>query len=166
MALPEKNDYNSLGGEKTDYSPVADPSTDLSAEELNETRVDVAAMTQTAIRAWCGFTVTQDGYFTPEIGNTEQDYGAVYGRASLYKPSVLRNSQGNYTVTFPSAITDARGNSKSLNIQCCFGNSESIAQSVSAKRESANTVRVAVFDITDGSYTEPGLNEKIFVFIL
>lgn len=162
MSLPEKNDYDSLGGEKTDYSPVADPSTDLSAEELNETRADVAAMTQTAIRAWCAFTV--DGYASPSIGDTEQDYGAVYGRSSSYKPSVSRVTAGEYTITFPTSVVDARGNTKSLNIQCGFGNSETMEELVNVKRASANTLTVYIWDTTDGSRRDP--NGKIIVFIL
>lgn len=160
MSLPEKNDYDSLGGEKTDYSPVADPETDLSAEELNETRCDVAAMTQTAIRAWCSFTVTAT---VPAIGSTEQDYGAVYGRATDYKPSIVRNSAGVYTITFPSSVVDARGNSKSINIQCGFGCSVTGDESVAVARASANTVVVRVVSIASGSATDAAGRVNVFI---
>lgn len=50
MSLPNKQSYDNLGGELSDYSPVTDPTTDLSAEASNETRVDVAAMTRTIPR--------------------------------------------------------------------------------------------------------------------
>lgn len=160
MSLPEKNDYDSLGGEKIDYSPVADPDTDLSAEELNETRADVAAMTQTAIRAWCSFTVTAT---VPAIGSTEQDYGAVYGRSASYKPSIVRNSAGVFTVTFPTSIVDARGNTKSLNIQCGFGCSETADESVAVQRTSANTVVARIVSIASGAATDAAGRVNVFI---
>lgn len=164
MSLPEKNDYNSLGGELIDYSPVEDPSTDLAAEASNEMRCDIAAMTQTAIRAWVGFSV--DGYGDPVVGNTEQDYGAVYGRAIEYKPEILKSAPGTYTIIFPETIIDARGFEKSLNIQCGFGNCESTEQLTSVKRIASNMLNLFLWNTTDGSFTDPSLGDKVFVFIL
>ena len=161
MSLPDKNDYSVLGGELADYSAVADPTTDLPAEASNEMRADVAAMTRTAIRAWCGFTI--DGYAAPSISNT--DYDAVYGNAMDYKPVVTRNSTGNYTIDFPTTVTDARGITHDLNLQCGFINSESSGLVGNAIKTDANTFNVLIYDLS-GAASDPGTDKRILLFVL
>lgn len=159
MSLPNKNDYDTLGGEKDNYEEVTDPSTDLSAEASNETRADVAAMTRTAIRAWVGFTVNGTDV---EVSNT--DFDAVYGNAIAYKPTGVRNGVGDYTFTFPEEIEDARGNTISLNLQCGFGNCEEPGFVVNIVKLTANTFRVYNYSISDGAPADS--SNKTFLFVL
>ena len=102
MSLPNANSFNNLGGELVDYSPVTNPTTDLSAEASNEMRSDVAAMTRTVTKAWVAFTVSGSSV----IGVANSDFDAVYGNAQIYKPTGVYNSVGAYTITFPASIID------------------------------------------------------------
>lgn len=153
MSLPEKNDYNALGGELIDYSPVEDPSTDLSAEASNEMRSDIAGITQICMRAWCGFSV--DGYGDAIIGDTEQDYGAVYGRALAYKPTILKTAPGFYTIIFPASVVDPRGNSKNINIQFPFGYCADGGYLTNVARLDASSVIVTVRDTVSNIPADP-----------
>ena len=117
MSLPNKQSYDNLGGELSDYSPVTDPTTDLSAEASNETRVDVAAMTRTIPRVYCSITC---GGTSVTISNT--DYDAVFGVDISYKPSITRVSTGIYELTWPEEIVDARGITQILNLRAAWTN--------------------------------------------
>lgn len=165
MSLPNSNSYNNLGGELSDYSPVTDPTTDLSAEASNEMRSDVAAMTRTATRAWVSFQVSGTS-----IVVDSSDYDAVYGNANLYKPTGSYDAPGDYTITFPASIVDARSNTISVNIQAAWVNMQSSSPDMyfaKATVLSSNTVKVYLFDLNSG-LTDPGnpATDKISLFVL
>lgn len=161
MALPNKQSYANLGGELRDYSPVTDPSTDLSAEASNELRADNAAMTRTAVKAIVKFTT--DGT-TVTVDNLDHD--AVYGNASLYKPTGVRNSAGDFTITFPSSVSDARSKTQTINFFAAWANCESLSDAVVAKAKlvGANSVRITVLD--SSGPVDPSSTDKIIVFVI
>ncbi|KYF87779.1 hypothetical protein BE20_24860 [Sorangium cellulosum] len=137
MALPDKNDFAALGGELVDYSPPEDPTTDLSAEASNEARADTAAMTRMIERAFVSFT-------TNGSTATVTDHDAVWGNALAYKPTISRTGAGNYLVTWPTTVTDARGVTRSLNLRFGVGNVGESLFSASVIRVSANSMRIRI----------------------
>lgn len=166
MSLPNIQSYDNLGGELADYNPVTDPTTDLSAEASNEMRSDVSAMTRTATRAWVAFRV--DG--TSAIVVDNDDHDSVYGNAEIYKPVGVYNSTGNYTITFPASIVDARGVTQSLNLRqawTCFDSISNHFLLSSARVTSANTVDVFLYDFTGPNITDPPdpATDKIVLFV-
>lgn len=163
MSLPEKNSFNNLGGELQDYSPVTDPTTDLSAAADNETRADVAAMTRTATRAWVAFTVNGS-----VINVAGTDYDAVYGNDVINKPTIVKNSPGDYTITFPVQITDALGIIRFLNLQMGWANIEdNQGYFANAKKISSNTFRVFVWSTQDGQLADPfTINDRVNLMVV
>jgi len=117
MALPDKNIYNNLGGELTDYQPAEDPTTDLAAAADDDARSDVAAMTRIIVRAYVVFTVSGSTC-------TVVDQDSVWGNSLAVLPTIVRNSAGNYTITWPATVMDARGLSHALNLRRGHGNVE------------------------------------------
>ena len=133
MALPDKATFATLGGEITDYSDVEDPTTDLAGAFNSETRADVAAMTRMIPRAFVAFT-------TNGTTCTVVDHDAVWGGDLAVKPTVAYVSDGLYTVTWPTTITDARGVVRALNLRRGQVNVESSPSCFgSAARLSANS---------------------------
>ena len=161
MSLPNIQSFDNLGGELADYSPVTDPTTDLSAESSNEMRSDVAAMTRTCDKAW--FTFTTDG---ADIFIASGDYDAVYGNAEIYKPVGLYNSFGDYEFTLPASVVDARGNTQYLNLKCGHGSTDYLYGVVSIKILTANTIRVLLVDSSGPSQSDPpNPTDKITIFL-
>lgn len=130
MTLPNSATYPTYGGEKADYSPVADPTTDLSAAQLNEARSDVAAMTRMIPRAYVAFS-----YATGVV--TVADNDSVWGNAT--PPTVARTATGTFLITWPASIVDARGNTQTVNLRRGDGNVEAANYSVSAVYTSPNS---------------------------
>lgn len=161
MSLPNSNSYDILGGELNDYAPVTDPTTDLSAESSNEMRSDVAAMTRMTDRAWVAFTI--DGYSVPQVANN--DFDAVWGNALAYKPEVEYNDVGDYTVTFPEEVVDARGIEQTVNLRCGHGNCESLSFTVNVKKLSPNSFSVKLWAATDGPLDPDPITDKVHLFV-
>lgn len=142
MPLPTASSYASVGGEKTDYYEVVDPTTDLSFEdELNITRADCAAMTRTATRGW----VTFDGYAGDP---TVSDYEAVWGGGTADAPTVSQSSTGVFVVTLPESILDERGNEIDVSLQSdgWVNVAGSTLYFANTEKTGPNTVRVRVWD--------------------
>lgn len=162
MSLPNKQSYNNLGGELTDYSPVTNPTTDLSAAASNESRSDVAAMTRTAIRAWVGFTVSGT-----TISVASSDYDAVYGNANVYKPTGAYVSTGTYDITFPSSVVDARGNTQTVNLSVGWVNVDGVNNNGyvgTCQKTASNVFRVYVYSTVDGGIEDA--TNKIVLFVM
>ena len=156
MSLPNKNSYANLGGELVDYSPATDPTTDLSAVAMDETRVDVAAMTRTIIRAWVRFSVIS-GVCTVDTAGWDGVYGVS---TPSYKPTIVHTGTGIYTVTFPATVVDARGNSYALNLQDGWCNFKSTSgfygyYSAHANVTGPNTVIVYLWDPAGPAPVDP-----------
>lgn len=167
--LPNKNSFNNLGGELSDYSPLTDPTTDLSAFASNEARADTAAMTRTIIRAWVSFV--SDGYLgsTPDgyadVSNT--DFDAVYGNAIAFKPEIVKNSAGSYTTTFPTSIVDARGITQLINFQVGWCNVQDAGGFfANTKKISANIFDIYIFSAITQVLADPPAGTKTTLFVL
>lgn len=162
--LPNKSSYSELGGELTDYSPVTDPETDLSADASNEARADTAAMTRTAIRAWVTLSCLSD---VITIANT--DYDAVYGIALIYKPTITYIDVGVYEITFPETVLDARNVTQTVNFNGGWANFASTQGAnilgASVEKMSANVIRVYLYNISSGTLANVS-SGRINVFVL
>lgn len=161
MSLPNSNSYDILGGELNDYAPVTDPTTDLSAESSNEMRADTAAMTRMADRAWVAFTI--DGYSEPQVANN--DFDAVWGNALAYKPEVTYDGLGEYTVTFPEEVIDARGIEQTVNLRCGHGQCESLGYTVNVRKISPNEFTIKLTVDTDGLNDPLTTTDKILLIV-
>lgn len=102
MTLPAIDTLETFGGAKANYAPVEDPTVDEDATHRNMYVANVAALTQTAHRAWVRF-VCDDTTPTDPAGYV---HGAVWGNDPLVKPAVARASTGVFTVTWPEEVTD------------------------------------------------------------
>lgn len=99
MTLPAKDSFSTYGGFKFDFIAVVDPTTDRSADEMNAALASLSMLTRTPVKAMVQF----DGYAgTPTVAFHE----AIWGNTSDLKPTVTRNSAGNYTITWPSTVID------------------------------------------------------------
>src|SRR4051812_11244544 len=106
--LPNSASYSTYGGEKTDYQPVEDPTTDRSADEVDEALADTSAMTRMIPRAFVTFQ-------TNGTTCTVVAHDAVWGNDVSVAPTVTRIGLGAYDVTWPTTVTDARGNVRAVN---------------------------------------------------
>lgn len=164
MSLPNKQSYNSLGGELADYSPVTDPTTDLSAEASNEMRSDVSAMTRTAVRAWVSFEIAGSSCVV-----SNGDFDAVYGNAQIYKPTVAYDAVGSFTVTFPSSVVDARGNTQAINLAVGWANVDCNNDQgwvATCNRLSANVFKVYLWSIVDQALKDLDGGDTVTLFVM
>lgn len=109
MPLPTSQGLSDLGGIITDYSPVINPSTDLSAAFDTKSRATVAEMSRTASRAFIQFTLGT----SPTINQWDDNWG----NGISYLPVVAHTATGTYTITWPLTIVDALGATISTNFR-------------------------------------------------
>ena len=156
--LPGIDALSTYGGEKDDYAPIEDQSTDLSASHWNLVASNVAGMTHTVCRAWRTFTAGN-----PPTDPASNVHDAVWGNDVSVKPTVSRSSTGIYLVTWPSSVTDELGESHSTNIRRAWVCLEATLPYFSvATRTSATVVSVLVWD-SSGVLTDPSANITVFV---
>jgi hypothetical protein len=108
--LPNIADYDaSYEGEKQDYEPVADPTTDRSANAEDEAFSDVSCMTRMCPRAYVTIDIATNAIVAQD---------AVWGNGSGVAPTLaVVTSGGAWTITWPATITDPRGNPQSVNLR-------------------------------------------------
>jgi hypothetical protein len=149
VQLPEKLSYDSLGGEKSDYSAIVDSSTDRSAVEVNAAYAAVAMMSRTAPRALVRMTVSTSD---PVIASWE----SVWKAGTATAPTLVRSGAGVYSITFPSSVLDEQGNSHSLNFFGAQVSSEDFTTAwlLAAYATSANSITVYVKN-TSGVAADP-----------
>lgn len=99
-----------FGGVKINYAPVADPETDIDADEWNQLSNDVVMLGRMGCRAYVEVDPTADGYLS---GCSAQWQNA----STTYAPTVSCDSNKVWTITFPSTVVDELGNSKSLRLR-------------------------------------------------
>lgn len=109
MTLPTSDSFDTYGGTKTDFSSVVDPTTDRSAAEVNTAFASMSCASRTSIRGYMQFL----GHAATPVLNY---HNAHWGSSLAVIPVVSRNSTGNYTVTFPSTVTDPLGVVQSINL--------------------------------------------------
>lgn len=163
MSLPEKNSYDALGGEMENYQATENPVTDLDAEQSNEMRADLAAMTRTATRSAVKFTIAASAVV---ISNS--DYDAVWGNDISYKPVGTYNSTGNFTITYPAQVVDVRGHTKNINfgfVWCNIGSATHNGHIAKARVSGPNTIVVLVED-SSGAAVNPSSGEVVYLMIM
>jgi hypothetical protein len=138
--LPEIVSYSELGGTKSDYSPVVDSSTDRSAAEINKAFAAVSQLSRTSIRAWVKFHVSDT-----EV-TTLTAWEAVWKSDSATVP-VVTGASGNWTITWPTTVTDPQGTTHSVNFLAGWGNiakdtNTTASNSAEVQFSSANVVNI------------------------
>jgi hypothetical protein len=134
--LPSEADYNATyGGEKVDYAPVADATTDREAANEDEALSDESMLTRTCPRA---FVVINPG------GNAIVSHDAMWGNGSTVTPTLAVVSSGvSWTITWPATIIDPRGNSQATNLRFGIGGAQD-AVAVGVAVTGPNTASVIV----------------------
>ena len=105
--LPTSSSYDIYGGEKADYAPPEDASTDRSADHMNEALADVAAMTRMCPRAWLTF----------DASGQVNGHEAMWGNGDAVKPTCTVEGTGQFRFTWPAVVTDARGVQHAVNFR-------------------------------------------------
>lgn len=161
MTLPNIDTFDDLGGEKANDHPVADPTTDIDATQFSMMCANVAMSTRTACRAIACFIGKASSPPDDPSSNVHQ---AVWGDTVLVKPTAARTGTGVYTLTWPSSVTDERGESADVNIRWVqpfiYGASAYIVQ---ATVTSANVVTVNVY--TNAGVASDAVGATITVFV-
>jgi hypothetical protein len=158
MPLPSPTPLSAYGGALGNYlgQGVVDPTTDLDAAAHNQAMSDLAAMTNTTVRAWCVFTSTA----SPALVS----HYAMWGTGGGVAPVVARTSAGVYTVTWPSTITDALGASQSVTYSVAEATAQgSSAFLVQASKTSSTVATVYAFT-TGGVAADSGANVMVKLY--
>jgi hypothetical protein len=137
--LPDVLSFDELGGVKTDYIPVIDPTTDLSALNLNLARDGVAQMSRTALRGWIRFaTAATSGAMVLS------DWETTWKADVSTLPVLARSTAGVFTLTLPASVLDALGNTHTINLRAASVSAETFPIVVAASISSANVITVHV----------------------
>jgi hypothetical protein len=155
MALPGINDYAVLGGEQVNYKPVTNPQTDIDASAWNEVKADTAAMTAVCDRAWVRFYWT--GAATAVISHAEVWTSTL--------PTVTRSIAGEYVITWPSSVTDARGIIHYPNLRAGMGHGASMGKLINVSVIAPNQVAVYCYDAVANAAYDPGV-EGVLVRVM
>ena len=161
MTLPDIDTLATFGGQLNDYSPVVDPTTDRPAAGTNQAYSSIAMVTHTAPRAWCRFVTSAT---TPALA-TNNGHDAMWGSSSGVKPTLLRNSIGNYSVTWPLTVTDEMGVSHTVNLRAVKVSSEGPTNGFITATVSGNIVTVLTFSASN-SANDLGGNTTIYVEVV
>lgn len=141
--LPGIDSLETYGGRKDDYAPVEDPSTDESAAHRNLYAANVAAMTNTACRAWCALV----GHGTSPTAPVSNIHGAVWGDSTTVRPVTARTGTGVFTITWPETVLDELGEEHTVNLRRCWVNVEgSTLYFCTATVTASNVITLRVFN--------------------
>jgi hypothetical protein len=157
MTAPDIDSLATYGGEKEDYSPVEDPTTDRAAADANQAYATVAALTHTAPRAILRFT----GAATPTLVS----HDSMWGNAFADSPTIVNGATGIYTITWPATVQDELGESHSPNFR--YAHAQSNGTSIANHCQcfvAANTVAVAVYDMAGVADNAYGASFEVFVY--
>lgn len=143
MTLPNVAALATYGGAKQNAAPVEDPTTDRDAGDANKAFADAAAMTHTVMRAWVRIVGSASAPALAVVNGHE----AVWGNLPAVAPTIGRTTTGDWTVTWPSSITDELGNAIALNLRCALHpNIEGDKGFASATITSPNIARVQLWN--------------------
>jgi hypothetical protein len=116
VTIPEIDSAANWGADGwTDYEPIVDPTTELSATVARELAADVSGMTHTACRAWVKFACVT--YTSGDQTITVSDYDSVWKGATNPAPTVIQSAVGTYTITWPATLYDELGGLHTNNIR-------------------------------------------------
>lgn len=142
--LPAIIDFDSLGGCLQNYAPVEDPTTDLDASADNETRANVAAMTQTLPRALCRGTL--------DVAPSVAAHRAVWGNSGSVAPAIIRTSVGVFDVIWPASVVDDLGVAQNvLFVAAQVSIGYGFGWHANVLVAGPNTVQVVVFDTSNAA---------------
>lgn len=157
--LPGIDDLDSYGGEKLDYEPVEDPTTDIGADAWNLIASNVAGMTQTACRAWVAFV----GHAATPADPASNVHGAVWGSSAPVKPTVVKGGTGIYDITWPTEITDELGVEHTVNLRHAWGSVYgSTANPFTVTITGPNTIRMRTFNTSFAANDVAGTTFAVF----
>ncbi len=95
--LPDLPALDTFGAPKTDFGESIDPSSEVSASNINAMAATIAALARSAPKVWV--VVNSTGALVA--------YDGVWGNAAgAYAPVSAKTGTGVYTVTFPSQVPD------------------------------------------------------------
>lgn len=158
-SLPDVLSADNFGGLKEDYSPIEDPATDRSADEVNPLIVAASEMTATAIRAFVVFTGAATD---PAV--TNGNHRAVWGSSDAVLPTVDRFSTGVYDITWPASITSDFGDSIAVNLVTGFANiAGSTLGNATLTITAPNVARLRTFNTSNSANDLVGSVLSVFV---
>lgn len=157
MTLPTSDSFDTYGGSKTDFSSVVDPTTDRSAAEVNTAFASMSCASRTSIRTYLQFL----GHATTPVLNF---HNAHWGSSLAVIPTITRNSTGNYTITFPSTVTDPLGVVQSINLISGRGGLEgTVPGFITVTKATPNTLTVLLFNSSGSANDMTTSNVNIWV---
>ena len=160
MTLPAKDSFSTYGGVKEDFIDVVDPTTDRSAVEVNTAFASLSMLTRTTVKAAVQF----DGYAgVPTVAWHE----ALWGNTSALKPTVTRNSAGNYTITWAATITDPLDDTQSVVLKSGWANVEAGAGAFfTGVTIVGNNAATLITRNSAGTAADIGTAYKVTVFVI
>lgn len=150
--LPGKYTYSDVGGEKVDYAPIVDPTTDRSSDEVNTVFAASAQMSRTALRFYARFSTNNvgDGYLAEA-----NSWDAVWKGKTGTNPIIANTATGTYTVTLPETILDERNNVQTVSFICGWANFEGDSLLIPQVSVTAGNVLTIHFFNSSGTLTDP-----------
>lgn len=107
---PDLPTLSTFGAPYQDADSVVDPTTDLASQAMNRLIAQVCMLSRTATKAWVRFSVVAGVVAIV-------DHDAVWGTGAGVAPTVVRTSQGRFSVTWASAYSDLQAVPESHNVQ-------------------------------------------------
>lgn len=112
MTIPNKDTYDSYGGDLKDRAPAKnfhrDGATDLPAEDFNKCRASAAGLVTTSFLCYLKIRPYED--------NPIIEYESVWNKIKTEPIIVSLIDSDIYTVKFPTTVIDLRGKRQPLNI--------------------------------------------------
>jgi len=159
--LPAAVSYAQLGGEKQDYQPIVDPTTDTPAAVNNAVKLLSAQSSRVVPRAWVAFGALPGD--DPFVDDSETVWDAP---PSPTPPNIQRvgPGQGNYSITFPASVT-VDGVVIPLNLRFAIPTTTKPGCTVHAVVASPNQITLKHYE--DGAIvtSDPGAGERITLMV-
>jgi len=145
--LPSTVSYAQLGGDKVDFAPIVDPSTDTPAAVNNAVKLLSAQLSRTSIRARVRFEVVAPDEFTT------LSFQSVWGISPEPTYALTNTPNTNsYLVTFPASVT-VNGISIPVNLDSAQVSTNKIGYVVSAEKVAPNQFVVQFREAQDNANT-------------
>lgn len=166
MSLPGKATLSSYGGILQDAVPQIDPETEISADSLNQCRLDVASMTRVSEIARLQFLGSASDPTLNSSSTWSVGFDSVWGNSVVAdRPTAVHTSTGVITWTFPVSIEDELGNTVLINLR---GGTAQVADAAlsfaQVKITSSNTCVVYLFNAAGSANDLVGKNIIVSLF--
>lgn len=163
MSIPSTaSDFDGdYGGEKDDYLLVeTDPLTDRAKDEMNRLVADTSMMTRTCPRAIVEFVTAAS---TGALSLTSHD--AMWGNAFAVEPVMVRDSQGLFTLTWPTTVDDPLEVEHTLAFRYAVPAITNDGTRIAQATVTANTVTVKVMAADGTGNVEDAVGASIVVVV-